>query len=468
MKTKKTLRVLLAVPVLLMLLISSCKKQQDTIDVPDLAASPEKMQVAAVAAANFKVIGYLPSWAGEVNQIQFSKLTHINYAFILPTASGGFQALENPSKLQSLVTAAHANNVKVLVSVGGWNNADDSAFETFAGNAAGRTNFTNNVISLVNQYGLDGIDIDWEYPNEGTSANNYALLMQQLSTAMHNIGKLLTAAVVSYNGTSIQNSVFGYVDFLNIMAYDESGANHSTYNLAVTSLNYWINRGLPSGKANLGVPFYGRSSSAYVDYRTILTNGGSPNSDSFAGIGYNGIPTIKSKTNLAFDQASGIMIWELSQDATGANSLLSAINEVVVSRAGNPPPGSSTPPIGQVITLKGFNGKYVSGQNGTQAMTCTNTTASPTESFTLLDAGGGKVALRSKAKYVSSENGTQAITCNRATMGDWEKFDWIVNPDGTVFLRGNNGKYISSENGTQAMTCNRTTGSGWEAFRINQ
>ncbi|QNK64943.1 hypothetical protein H7F33_09620 [Pedobacter sp. PAMC26386] len=312
--------------------MASCKKQGADYAVPDTETNSNKTDVNAIATTNFKVIGYLPSWAGEVNQVQFSKLTHVNYAFILPTASGGFQSLENPAKLKSLVTAAHANNVKVLVSVGGWNDGDDSAFESFAKSASGRTTFTNNVVNLVNQYNLDGIDIDWEYPDSGTSGNNYALLMQQLSTAMHNKGKLLTAAVVSYDGPGVQNSVFGYVDFLNIMAYDDEGANHSTYDLAVKSLNYWKGRGLPANKANLGVPFYGRSSNEYVDYKTILSRGGSPNSDSFSGIGYNGIPTIKKKTNLGFDQGGGIMIWELSQDATGANSLLSAINQVVVSR----------------------------------------------------------------------------------------------------------------------------------------
>ena len=39
------------------------------------------------AAAQFKVIGYMPSWAGDVNTVQYNKLTHINYAFILPTAT---------------------------------------------------------------------------------------------------------------------------------------------------------------------------------------------------------------------------------------------------------------------------------------------------------------------------------------------------------------------------------------------
>ncbi|WP_419699798.1 alginate lyase family protein [Mucilaginibacter sp. NFX135] len=132
------------------------------------------------------------------------------------------------------------------------------------------------------------------------------------------------------------------------------------------------------------------------------------------------------------------------------------------------PPTGSNPPIGSVISLKGFNNAYVSGENGSTAMTCTRTTAGDTEHFTVIDAGGGKISLRSKAKFVSSENGTMAITCNRATAGDWEKFDWITTPDGKVTLRGNNGLFISSENGTQAMTCTRATASGWESFTVGQ
>ncbi|AYL99570.1 glycosyl hydrolase family protein [Mucilaginibacter celer] len=138
----------------------------------------------------------------------------------------------------------------------------------------------------------------------------------------------------------------------------------------------------------------------------------------------------------------------------------------VYDLSGTSNPGN--PPIGQTITLKGFNGKYVSGENGTQAMTCTRATAQAWEQFTIVDAGGGKVALQSMGKYVSSENGTQAITCNRTTIGDWEKFDWVATADGKVTFRGNNGKFISSENGTQAMTCTRATASGWEAFGVNQ
>jgi hypothetical protein len=125
---------------------------------------------------------------------------------------------------------------------------------------------------------------------------------------------------------------------------------------------------------------------------------------------------------------------------------------------------SSSAPIGSTITLKGSNNLFVSSENGTVPMQCNRTTAQGWEQFIVVDAGGGKVALRSQSKYVSSENGTASITCNRTTIGDWEKFDWMVNAGGTISLRGNNGKYISSENGTTAMTCNRTSIGPWESF----
>jgi len=282
--------------------------------------------------AQFKVVGYMPSWAGSVSAVQYSKLTHINYAFLLPNSDGSLQAIDNASKLQSLVSTAHANGVKVQISVGGWNNGDDSQFETLAANSGSRTAFVNNLVGFVSQYGLDGVDIDWEYPDNGASANNYLALMQQLATQMHSRGKLLTAAVVAYGGASILNGVFDAADFLNIMAYDENNYQHSTYALAVQAVNYWRGRGLPAAKTVLGVPFYGHPT--WESYAALLARGADPYSDTFDGVGYNGITTIKNKTNLAFDQGGGVMMWELSQDATGTYSLLSAMHDVVVSRGG--------------------------------------------------------------------------------------------------------------------------------------
>jgi beta-glucanase (GH16 family) len=138
------------------------------------------------------------------------------------------------------------------------------------------------------------------------------------------------------------------------------------------------------------------------------------------------------------------------------------VDYVRVYRAGT----SNPAPIGSTIALRGSNNMFASSENGTAPMWCNRTTAQAWENFTVVDAGGGKIALRSMNKYVSSENGTASITCNRTTIGDWEKFDWIVNADGKISLRGNNGRYVSSENGTMAMTCNRTSIGGWEAFSV--
>ncbi|WPV67923.1 glycosyl hydrolase family 18 protein [Chitinophaga sp. LS1] len=306
--------------------------------------------------AQFKVIGYMPSWQGDVNTVQYSKLTHINYAFLLPTATGGLQSIDNPSKLQSLVSLAHANGVKVMISVGGWNNGDDSGFETLAGNSTYRSAFVTNIMNFVNQYNLDGADIDWEYPDAGTSANNYVSLMTALATSLHAQGKLLTAAVVGTGGDGVLSSVFSQVDFLNLMAYDYNNYDHSTYTYASQSISYWKGKGLPAAKTVLGVPFYGRPS--WESYAALIARGASPYADTYNGVGYNGITTIKSKTDLAYDQGGGIMIWELSMDATGTYSLLSAIHdEVVVKGGGNT--GNKYPTVS--ITSPANNATFTAG-----------------------------------------------------------------------------------------------------------
>ena len=320
---------------------------------------------AAVLPNGFKSVGYMPSWAGNVTSVQYSKLTHINYSFALPNANGTLQAIENTSKLQQLVTLGHQNNVKVSLAIGGWNDGNDSAFESLAGNSGSRTTFVNSVMNTVRQYGLDGVDIDWEYPDPGTSGNNYTALMQQLSTALHNEGKLLTAAVVSEGGTAngVQPAVFAAVDWLNIMAYD-GGSPHANYDWSINAANFWKNRGLPKAKTVLGVPFYSRN--GYLTYAQLVAmDPANANRDCVTVSGaqqcYNGLPTIRRKTQWAMANAGGIMNWELSQDATGANSLVSAIYQVATSGT-NPPPTTTpptNPPGGRTGRITGVAGKCV-------------------------------------------------------------------------------------------------------------
>ena len=144
-------------------------------------------------------------------------------------------------------------------------------------------------------------------------------------------------------------------------------------------------------------------------------------------------------------------------------------NDGVVSSVAPTPGGlvrDATPPVGSTIVLKSVStGKYVSSEGGTQAMTATHPTAGATEQFEVLDAGNGRVYLRSQGKYVSSENGQQPLTCSRATAGRWEAFDWFVNADGSISLGGFNGQYVTS-GGFYPMSCNKVGLSSSEAFTV--
>ncbi|WP_200216469.1 glycosyl hydrolase family 18 protein [Micromonospora coerulea] len=369
---------------------------------------------AAVLPNNFKSVGYMPSWSGNVNTIQYSKLTHINYAFVLPNNDGSLRPVENPSKLSSLVSLGHANNVRVSIAIGGWNDGNDSAFEALAANSGARGAFVSNVIAFVNQFNLDGVDIDWEYPDPGASATNYSLLMQQLGSALHSRGKLLTAAVVSegYYVEGVPTAVFGYVDWLNIMAYD-GGSPHANYDWAISSVNLWKSRGLPAGKAVFGVPFYSRP--GYYTYSALVAmDPANANRDCTTVSGvqqcYNGIPTIKRKTQWALANAGGMMNWELSQDTTGSTSLVSAIYDTVMGGT-TPPPGGPTGPI------TGIAGKCVdvaaaNSANGTaiQLYTCNGTAA---QSWTVATDG----TLRALGKCADVTSGS---TANGAKVQLWD------------------------------------------------
>ena|GEM_PF-316364 len=325
--------------------------------------------------AQFKVIGYAPSWSQTT--IQYSKLTHINYAFAIPQYGGGIQAIDNASYLQSIVSNAHANGVKVFISIGGWSSNGvvlAPVFESIGGNQGAISNLVSSALGIVNAYNLDGVDIDWEYPTAGTSSNNYTNMISQLSSALRANGKGISIAVAadSYNTTGISSAVFQYVDHVNIMAYDNtSQANHSTYQFAVSSVSLLEGLGCPAKKCVLGVPFYAQPS--LNSYATLLAEGANPNSDFFGSDGYNGIPTIQQKTQFALSNAGGIMMWDLAQDAQGTYSLLSAINSTVVaannnSNNNNNNNNTTTNSTGTVIQAENYNNMFgVQTENTTDA-----------------------------------------------------------------------------------------------------
>ncbi len=294
------------------------------------------------SSSEFKVIGYLPGRSVDTASIVFDNLTHINFSFAVPAKNGGgLDALRNWDKLIGLVKKAHKNDVKVFISIGGWSigdgGGDDSRFHRLAANADERNIFVSKTMQLVRQYNLDGVDVDWEYPDiENRSAEDNVLLMRQLGDSLHAINKELTAAVVHYGnqGAGTKKEIFDIVDWLNLMAYDDDKGQpipHSPYSLAEKSINYWVKeRGLPAEKAVLGLPFYGKPRRENLShYKDLLAAGADPTGDQFDSVYYNGITTIKRKTELAKkENLAGVMIWEISQDTRDEHSLLKAINDV--------------------------------------------------------------------------------------------------------------------------------------------
>ncbi|WP_276366016.1 glycosyl hydrolase family 18 protein [Chryseolinea sp. H1M3-3] len=292
------------------------------------------------AKNDFMVIGYLQGRNVDTTAIPFHMLTHINFSFAIPAKTGGgLDALRNSDKLIGLVKKAHRNNVQVFISVGGWSigdePGDDSRFHRLAQTKEERDYFVTNVMELVRRYNLDGVDVDWEYPDiENRSAEDNVLLMKQLGDSLHAVNKKLTAAVVHYGnqGDGTKKEIFAIVDWLNLMTYDDDKGQpipHAPYSLVEKSYNYWVTqRGLPAHKAVLGLPFYGKPRGKLTHYKDLVNAGADPYADTFDSVYYNGINTIKKKTEFAKKQKmAGVMIWEISQDLNDDRSLLRAINQ---------------------------------------------------------------------------------------------------------------------------------------------
>ncbi|MEM8860903.1 MAG: glycosyl hydrolase family 18 protein [Chloroflexota bacterium] len=277
----------------------------------------------------FKVVAYVTTNV-IAETIPYEKLTHINYSFLIPNDDGTFARLINGWKLKNIVEEAHKHDVQVLISVGGW--GWDKEFEMMAADDATRATFVANLKDIVDEYGLDGADVDWEYPKAGESAENYLKLMQEIDAAMPD--KLITTAVVSHgsNAEGVPDETFEIFDFVNVMTYDD--VNHGSMEQFDTGLNYWLERGLSPHKLVIGLPFYSRpggipySKIVEQDPEAAFLDLVNPNGTEEK---YNGIPTIQRKTERALDEVGGVMFWTLDYDASGELSLLGVIDQLVRS-----------------------------------------------------------------------------------------------------------------------------------------
>ena len=200
---------------LLMLLLASCSTPAVTAPPPAPSATiAPPTTTATPIPSEFRIVAYATDAIVE-SIIPYAKLTHINYSFLTPKEDGTFNPIPNSFKLKNIVGMARQFDVKVLVAVGGW--SWDAQFETVAADPKLRSAFVQNLKAVVDEFQLDGLDMDWEYPDEGQSAQNFLALMQELRVAMPD--KVISMAVVSYgeNGNGILPETFELVDFVNVM-----------------------------------------------------------------------------------------------------------------------------------------------------------------------------------------------------------------------------------------------------------
>lgn len=166
---------------------------------------------------------------------------------------------------KSLVTWAKAKNKKVWAMVG--NRSDLELTHKVLSDTTSRNAAVTNLAGMVDKYGLDGLNIDFE--NVGASDKSYmTTFVQELATALKKKGAELSINVSPDLGTD-WTEAFDYeaigksADYIVLMCYDEHWGGSSTAG-SVSSLGYVKNslktleKAVDSDKVILALPFYTR------------------------------------------------------------------------------------------------------------------------------------------------------------------------------------------------------------------
>uniref|UniRef100_A0AAQ6IJI0 GH18 domain-containing protein n=1 Tax=Anabas testudineus TaxID=64144 RepID=A0AAQ6IJI0_ANATE len=181
--------------------------------------------------------------------------------------------------------------LKTLLSVGG-PTFNIQKFSMMASTKINRAVFIQSVITLLRNYGFDGLNLDWRYPggpgSQPDDKSKFTLLCKELSDAFVAEGQqtnrerlIITASVsaekavidASYDITQIATDL----DFINVLTFDFHGpwenvtghnsplyqgsqdTGNNIYSNTDFAMQYWRNQGAPSQKLNLGLAAYGRS-----------------------------------------------------------------------------------------------------------------------------------------------------------------------------------------------------------------
>ncbi|CAK4104699.1 unnamed protein product [Aphanomyces euteiches] len=289
-------------------------------------------------ATKYKNVVYYVEWAiyarnFNIFDMDWSKVTHINYAFGKPTVNNTVAITDSWASLEKKwpdhgdSTTDSGNNLygnlgqafkqklqnrgtKMGLSLGGWSLSDQ--FSRIASSTESRKTFVKSAVKLMEDVGLDFIDIDWEYPVEGGNdiphspddIANLVLLLQDFRDEFKTLPFKAELSVASPAGPEKYRhwdfpAICGLLDFINIMNYDFSGSfsnytdHHANLYLdpnhppgdkfsAHRAVQDYINGGCPSEKIVFGIPAYGHS---FENTTGLYANFSQPTNGSWGGLG---------------------------------------------------------------------------------------------------------------------------------------------------------------------------------------
>ena len=234
----------------------------------------------------------------QFSQVPVQELTHLIYSLARPSARGDCEMahpdVDTPNLLALKSLRARNPHLLVLLSVGGWSGS--TYFSDVAATASARSRFSASCLQIVEKYGLDGLDIDWEYPVTGgkrtdhrrsSDKENFVLLLKQLRSDQDAFGRerhlLLTIASTGYrnhlNDLSLKEMA-DVLDWFNLMGYDfnemqpkrtshhsglfawsatsELEEDASKFANSDAAVQWYLDHGVPPDKIVLGLPFYGQ------------------------------------------------------------------------------------------------------------------------------------------------------------------------------------------------------------------
>ncbi|MBW7868687.1 MAG: T9SS type A sorting domain-containing protein [Brumimicrobium sp.] len=226
----------------------------------------------ATCNTNKVVFGWHPYWSnGKENNYQWDLLTDLSYfSYELNPSTGNANSTHSFSTA-NVVTEALNHGVRVNLCVTLF-----SDHTTFFNSPTAQQTFITNVITLLQNRGATGVNLDFEgmTASHKTPFKNFvANLSTQLKTAIPNAQLSVALYAVEWSSIFDVPSLNQYIDLYCIMGYDYyySGSSTtgpsdplfhfgSTYNYSHSkSVTYYLNLGVPKEKLVLALPYYGRS-----------------------------------------------------------------------------------------------------------------------------------------------------------------------------------------------------------------